>query len=162
MTEAPFTVTVPHDRAHAAVDSGVDHEVECEGVQCAPAPDAACTSAEVAAVSIADGAKGPALRWSASGFAAGTVSTSDPALCLYVNGAAAGGSLDPDKVRVKGKKGAGALDVATRGADLDIPALPLPNGAVLRLELHDGAGACVSSSFDQPSVNEPGAYQASD
>jgi len=160
VTEAPFTVTVPHDRAHAAVDSGVDHEVECEGAHCEPAPDPTCASADVGEVAIADGAKGPALRWRATGFAAGLVSAADPALCLYVNGAAAGSSLAPGKVRVKGKKGTGALDVATRGADLDIPALPLPNGAVLRLELHDGAGDCVRSSFAQPSVNEPGAYQA--
>ncbi len=161
VTEAPFTVRVPHDRAHGAVDSGADHEVECEGAHCAPAPDPTCTDADAGAVSIADGAKGPALRWTASGFAAGAVSASDPALCLYVDGAAAGGSLDPDKVRVRSKKGHGALDVATRGADLDIPALPLPNGAVLRLELHDGAGDCVESSFDEPSVNAAGAYQAS-
>ena len=155
VTEAPFIVTVPHDRAHAAIDSGVDHVVECEGGHCAPAPDAACTSAGAGEVAIADGAKGPALRWRATGFAAGGVSAADPALCLYVNGATAGGSLAPDKVRVKGKKGAGALDVATRGADLDIPALPLPNGAVLRLELHDGAGDCVSTSATSVSPATP-------
>lgn len=160
VTEAPFVVTVPHDGAHSAVDSGVDHEVECEGVSCAPAPDPACTEADASEVAIADGAKGPGLRWSASGFAAGAVSAADSALCLYVDGAAAGGSLDPDKVRVKAKKGQGALGVATRGSDLDVPALPLPDGALLRLELHDGAGDCVSASFDEPSVNEAGAYEA--
>jgi hypothetical protein len=161
-TEAPFTVSVPHDRAHGAVDSGVDHEVECEGAHCEPAPDPSCTNADAGAVSIAEGTKGPGLRWNASGFAAGAVSASNPALCLYVDDAAASGSLDPDKVRVRAKKGQGALYVATRGADLEIPALPLPNGAVLRLELHGGADECVASSFDQPSVNEPGAYQATD
>jgi len=161
-TEAPFVVSVPHDRAHAAVDSGADHEVECEGASCAPAPDPACTDAGAGAIAIADGAKGPALRWSASGFDAGAVGTDAVSLCLYVNGAPAGGSLDPDKVRVKAKKGAGSLAVATRGSDLDVPALPLPNGALLRVELHDGGGDCVSGGLDEPSVNEPGAYQASE
>ena len=163
VTEEPFVVSVPHDSAHAAVDSGDDHEVECEGVSvsCAPEPDLTCADADVGEVAIAVGAKGPALRWTASGFAAGAVSAESSALCLYVNGFPAGGSLDPDKVKVKAKKGHGALGVATRGADLDIPALPLPNGALLRLELHDGAGDCVSASFDEPSMNEAGGYEAS-
>jgi hypothetical protein len=161
--EEPFVVTVPHDRAHGAVDSGVDHEVECDAPSsCAPAPDPLCEEAGEGEIAISEGTKGAALRWFATGFDAGAVSTDDPSLCLYVNDAPAGGSLAPDKVRTKAKKGAGALAVATRGSDLDVPSLPLPNGAVLRAELHDGSGDCVSSSFDDPSVNEPGAYEAAD
>lgn len=48
----------------------------------------------------------------------------------------------------------------TKGADLQIPSLPLDSGVELRLELHDGAGDCVASSFSDPSVNDAYRYQA--
>jgi hypothetical protein len=142
--EETFTVSVPHDRAHDAVDSGVEHELACDGPHCPPEPDPGCDEADVAEASLAGGSKGPALRWRASGFAAGSVSE-DGALCVYTDGELAGGSRRPDKVKVKSKRGRGALDVATRGDDLDVPPLPLAPGTQLRLELHDGAGECVAS-----------------
>jgi hypothetical protein len=142
--EETFTVSVPHDRAHDAVDSGAEHEVACDGPHCPPEPDPGCDAADVAELALAGGPKGPALRWRASGFAAGSVSD-DGALCLYTDGALVGGSRRPDKVKVKSKRGRGALDVATRGDDLDVPPLPLAPDTQLRLELRDGAGECVSS-----------------
>ena len=146
--EGVFTVAVPHDGAHAATDSGdiAEYASECgEGLSsCAPAPDLACTPAGVGDVTLRANKKGPRLRWRSSGFAAGSVSAEGNALCAYLDGAAAGGSLAPDQVKVKGKKGQGDLAVATRGDDLELPPLPLASGALLRLELHDGAGDCVS------------------
>jgi hypothetical protein len=141
--EETSTVSVPHDRAHDAVDSGDEHEVECDAPSCPPDPDPSCTEASAGEASLANGPKGPALRWRASGFAAGSVS-GDGALCVYTDGELAGGSRRPDKVKTKGKRGRGTLDVATRGSDLHVPPLPLAPGTALRLELHDGAGDCVA------------------
>lgn len=141
--EETFTVSVPHDRAHDAVDSGDEHEVECEPPSCPPEPDPSCTEADASQASLANGSKGPALRWRARGFAADALS-GDGALCLYTDGDLAGGSRRPDKVKAKSKRGRGSLDVATRGSDLHVPPLPLAPGTELRLELHDGAGECVA------------------
>jgi hypothetical protein len=141
--EETFTVFVPHDRAHEAVDSGAEDEVECELPSCPPDPDPSCTEADASQASLANGSKGPALRWRASGFAASSLSDDGP-LCLYTDGELAGGSRHPDKVKAKSKRGRGTLDVATRGADLRVPPLPLAPGTELRLELHDGAGECVA------------------
>jgi hypothetical protein len=160
--EARFTVSVPHDRAHGAEDSGAVTGYECGDALpiCPPAPDPGCSDAAAGEVAIRDKSKGAWLRWRASGFAPGSVSDEGNLLCLYTDGAASGGSPSPDKVRVREKKGQGTLKVATKGSNLEIPALPLASGSVLRLELHDAAGGCVSSSFDAPSVNEASRYEA--
>jgi hypothetical protein len=141
--EEIFTVEVPHDRAHDAVDSGDEHEVECEVPSCPPEPDPSCAEADASVASLANGGKGPALRWRAKGFDAGSA-PSDGALCVYTDGELAGGSRRPDKVKTKSKRGDGTLDVATRGSDLHVPPLPLAPGTRLRLELNDGAGECVA------------------
>jgi hypothetical protein len=147
--EETFTVSVPHDRAHPAVDSGDEVEVECELPTCPPDPDPSCTEAGASQASLANGAKGPALRWRASGFAASGMS-GEGSLCLYTDGELAGGSRRPDKVKAKSKRGRGTLDVATRGSDLRVPPLPLAPGTALRLELHGGAGECVAG---EPAVD---------
>jgi hypothetical protein len=140
-----FTVAVPHDRAHDADDTGDVAEYECGGLSsCAHAPTLSCTEATVGEIALRATSKGPSLRWRSSGFPAGSVSAEDNALCAYLDDAPAGGSLDPDKVKVKNKQGEGSLYVKTRGDDLELPPLPLAPGALLRLELHDGAGDCVS------------------
>ncbi len=150
LAEETYTISVPHDRAHDANDSGdvSEYESACGGGDglsvCPAAPTPACTAASAGDAELGSGPKGASLRWRSSGFAAGSVAAGDNLVCVYVDGAAAGGALSPDKVKVRGKKGQGALDVAARGGDLGLPALPLASGAVLRLELHDGAGDCVS------------------
>jgi hypothetical protein len=93
--EAVATVTVPHDRAHAAVDSGADAEYtaeECGPIElCPPAPSDVCLAAPEAKVEIdATGKSAPALRWRARGFAAAEDEFSNPAvdyqLCVYTDG----------------------------------------------------------------------------
>jgi hypothetical protein len=142
-----FTIAVPHDAAHDATDSGpaAEYVSECgEGLtSCAPAP-ATCTEAGVGDVALRATSKGPSVRWRSSGFPAGSVTAEGNAVCAYLDAALAGGSLAPDKVKVKNKQAEGSLSVRTRGDDLVLPPLPLAPGALLRLELHDGAGDCVS------------------
>jgi hypothetical protein len=137
-------ISVPHDRAHDAVDSGLHHEVLCERPDCPPEPDPTCDDVEWSSVSMAKGKKGAALRWRAGGFPAGKNWGEDHAVCVYQDGEPAGGSSQPKKVKLKARKGRGALDVGTRGGDLKLPALPLASGSSLRLELHDGEGECVA------------------
>ena len=107
-------------------------------------PHFSCVEATAGEIKLRSTSKGPSLRWCSSGFPAGSVSAEGNAVCAYLDDAPAGGSLDPDKVKVRNKKGAGSLYVKTRGDDLELPPLPLEPGALLRLELHDGAGDCVS------------------
>jgi hypothetical protein len=142
--EETFTVSVPHDRAHDAEDSGDEHEIECESPSCPPEPDPSCSEADAAEASLAEGRKGAALRWRASGFDTAGLSDGDGALCVYTDGELAGGSRRPDKVKLKSKGGKSSLDVGTRGSDLRVPPLPLAPGTQLRLELHDGDGDCVA------------------
>jgi hypothetical protein len=146
--EAVFTVAVSHDAAHDANDGGTaaEYASECAGglSSCAPAPDLACTEAGFGDVDLRATSKGPSLRWRSSGFPAGSVTAEGNAVCAYLDAALAGGSLAPDKVKVKNKQGEGSLSVKTRGDDLVLPPLPPATGALLRLELHDGAGDCVS------------------
>jgi hypothetical protein len=92
--EAVFTVSVPHDRAHAPIDSGDAFEVlaaECGPVElCPEAPSESCDDGGAASVSLrGDGKHAPSLRWRAKGFAAGAAEFSDPEtdyqLCVYVD-----------------------------------------------------------------------------
>ena len=139
-----FTVAVPHDRAHGAGDDGDAETYECaDALSTCRSTPVVCTGAGSGDVDLRASRKGPSLRWRSSGFPAGGISAQHNLLCAYVDGVAVGGSLAPDKVRVKDKKGEGSLSVKTRGDDLELP-LPLASGATLRLELRDGAGNCVS------------------
>jgi hypothetical protein len=163
VADEPFTISVPHDRAHDPGDSGDVAEYECQGEarpSCAPAPDPACSGAGASEITIRDGSKGARLRWRARGFTAGSLSDEGNALCLYTDGAASGGSQSPDRVRVKSKRGQASLAVFTKGSDLEIPVLPLAASAALRLELHDATGGCVSSTFEDPSINQADRYEA--
>ncbi len=92
--EGVLTVSVPHDRAHDAVDSGDASEVVADACgpleMCPPAPDPACTEAPEAKVEIEVGGKdGGELRWRAQGFDAAEDAFSDPAadyqLCVYTD-----------------------------------------------------------------------------
>jgi hypothetical protein len=141
-TKAVYTVEVPHDVAHGAKDSGDVAEYDCK--HCARRPTFSCTEATAGEIKLRPTSKGPSLRWCSSGFPAGRVSAEANAVCAFLDDAPAGGSLDPDKVKVKNKRGVGSLYVKTRGDDLVLPPLPLEPGALLRLELHDGFDDCVS------------------
>ncbi len=162
-TVQTFRVDVPHDAAHAAVDSGDAYEVtECGGLVSCPDAPAACSEAGVSELAIRSGKKGARLRWRATDFMAGGLSDGGSALCLYVDDAPAGESLAPDKVKHKTKQGVASLGVRTRGDDLEIPALPIASGAELRVELHGASGVCVGSTFavDAASLNEADAFEA--
>ena len=150
--EAKFRVKVTHDQAHDPERSRIAARYTCEG--CASEPSA-CAEATSARVTLREYSNGPSLYWLAEGFPAGSVEGGNR-VCLYVDDELAGGSSDPDKVRVREDK----LRVYTKGADLEIPSLPLDSGAELRLELHDDQAGCVAASFEDPSVNEAGRYQA--
>jgi hypothetical protein len=189
--EALFTVSVPHDRAHAAVDSGDVVEVvgECLPVEmCPPTPSETCESAPEAGVRIEDrGKHGMSLRWRARGFAAAEGEFSDEStdyqLCVYTEegdtatleddpaaphgrgwkhgkkgasfkGHKAGHAARLDALKLGQKKGSGALSVSASGDDVDLPALPLPAGASLTLQLHDSEAGCVGSEFSDPEVND--------
>jgi hypothetical protein len=93
---ALLTVSVPHDRAHDAVDSGDVFEVTEDGVGCGPVelcpavPSEACDDAGEAKVSIKSrGKHGQTLRWRANGFAAVEGEFSDDQtdyqLCVYTD-----------------------------------------------------------------------------
>ena len=108
-----FTVAVPHDHAHAAVDSGDAFEVAgvCTPVEmCPPAPSESCEDAPSADVRIEDhGKHGLNLRWRAKGFAAAEGEFSDPdtdyQLCVYTDdGATATLEDDPAAPRGRGWK----------------------------------------------------------
>ncbi len=100
--------------------------------------------------------KGPTLNWQAKGFPAGAIDRSSNRVCLYVDDLLEGGTPNPKKVKFNKK---GALDVSTKDPDLELPALPLPADAELRLELHDDDG-CVASEFTDPKVNKSDRYVA--
>jgi len=87
-TEAVFTVSVPHDRAHSPTDSGDVFEVlgACVPLElCPAAPEETCDEAPVADVRITDrGKHGPSLRWRAKGFTAAAAGEgTDYQLCVY-------------------------------------------------------------------------------
>jgi hypothetical protein len=91
---ALVTVSVPHDQAHAAVDSGDVFEViadACVPVELCPAePSETCDDAGEASASIKTrGKHGATLRWRAKSFAATEGEFSDPAtdyqLCVYTD-----------------------------------------------------------------------------
>jgi len=115
-----LTISVPHDRAHPAVDSGDVYEVTadaCGPIElCPPAPAETCDDAGEASVSIKTrGKKGATLRWRAKGFAAAEGEFSDPAtdyqLCVYTDdGATAVLQDDPAAPHGRGwkQKGPGA------------------------------------------------------
>jgi hypothetical protein len=131
--EAVLTVSVPHDRASDAVDSGDAFEVvaaECGPMElCPPAPDPACVEAGSASVEIETGGKnGPSLRWEARDFPAAEGEFSNPAvdyqLCIYTEYAEeAVLESDPAAPRGQGwkhrKKGASYKGKKAPGAELD-------------------------------------------
>jgi hypothetical protein len=150
--EARFRVRVTHDQGHAPDKGPIEARYAC--TSCASEPSA-CVDAASGRVTLREYSKGPSLYWRAQGFPEGAVEDYANQLCLYVDDALAGGSSAPDKVRVKNE----TVKVYTKGSDLEIPALPLEEGAELRIELHDGQG-CVASSFSDPDVNDGDRYQA--
>lgn len=124
---ALVTISVPHDRAHAAVDSGPVYEVigePCLPVElCPELPSETCADAGQARASIkARGKRGPALSWRAKGFAAAEGDFSDPAtdyqLCVYTDdGVDAVLEDDPAAPHGRGwqQKGAGAAFKGKKG-----------------------------------------------
>jgi len=132
-TEQVLTVSVPHDRAHDAVDSGDIFEVtaeECGPMElCPPAPDPACVEAGSAQVEIETGGKdGATLRWQARNFAVAEGEFSDPAtdyqLCIYTDdGVAPVLADDPAAPHGSGwkhkKKGASFKGKKAPNAELD-------------------------------------------
>ena len=108
--EAVFTVSVPHDRAHSAVDSGDVFEVagECAPLElCPPEPSETCEDAPRADVQIKDrGKRGPNLRWRARGFAAAEGEFGDESadyqLCVYTEDAE-GAILEDDPAAPHGR-----------------------------------------------------------
>ncbi len=152
--EAEFEVEVPHDRKHGARDSGPETDYECtSGCASAPGP---CALSGAAQVELRETRKGPTLSWQAKGFPAGAIDGSSNRICLYVDDLLEGSSPDPDRAKFSKK---GALDVKSKDHDLELPALPLPWDAELRLELHDG-DSCVASEFSEPKVNKSDRYKA--
>jgi hypothetical protein len=151
--EAKFRVRVTHDQAHRPDKGRIEARYTCEA-SCASEPSE-CADATSGRVTLREYSKGPSLYWRAQGFPEGSVEGGSH-VCLFVDDVLAGGSSAPDKLRIKRDK----LKLYTKGADLEIPTLPLAAGAELRLELHDHAGGCVASSFNDPSVNELHRYQA--
>ncbi len=128
--------------------------------RCPDAPDPACSETGAAEVTIHDHGRGPALRWRARDVPELDPFDADGRLCLYSNDAYSGGSLAPNRARLRHARGAATLDVAARGTELEIATLPLAAGASLRLELHGETGGCVQSTFVDPSVNEMDRYKA--
>jgi hypothetical protein len=100
--EAVITASIPHDQAHAAVDSGDAFEVagECTPLElCPPEPSDSCDDAGEARVQLRAGGKhGPSLRWRARGFSAADGAFSDPGsdyqLCVYTDDGAQGALVD--------------------------------------------------------------------
>jgi hypothetical protein len=65
-------------------------------------------------------------------------------------------------VKLRSKKGKGALSVAADGDDLGLPTLPLAQGTALTLQLVDSEGECLESSVDSPDVNEDDHFEGED
>jgi hypothetical protein len=62
--------------------------------------------------------------------------------------------------RLGAKRGGGALQVGAAGDDLALPALPVPAGTALTLQLVDSEGECLGSAFDAPKTNDDDEYEA--
>ncbi|MCI0633904.1 MAG: PKD domain-containing protein, partial [Actinobacteria bacterium] len=122
--EAKFRVKVTHDQAHDPDKGRIEARYACES--CSDEPSA-CAEATSGRVTLRDYSKGPSLYWRADGFPEGSVEDRGNRVCLYVDDELAGGSSDPDRVRVKKHR----LGLYTKGADLQIPSLPLDSGAEL-------------------------------
>jgi hypothetical protein len=153
--EAVFEVDVPHDRAHSAQDSGPEADYECVAIApCADVPGE-CALSSKAQVTLRETRRGPTLSWQAKGLPTNGVDPDASRVCMYVDDELAGSASDPDRLRLR----RGALKLFTKGGDLEIPELPLPEDALLRLELHDG-DACVASEFSDPKVNRSNVYRA--
>jgi hypothetical protein len=69
----------------------------------------------------------------------------------------AGQTARLDALKLGAKKGSGALSVSAGGDDVSLPDLPLPAGASLTLQLHDGE-SCVGSEFADPDVNDDDSF----
>jgi hypothetical protein len=152
--EARYRVRVVHDQAHDASKDRIAARYACRRKACASAPSE-CAEAASARVRMRVHSRGHSLYYRAAGFPEYAVSEDADQACLYVDGVKEGGAVDLDRVSVKKDK----LKIYTRGDGLELPDLPLDEGAELRVEVHDGEG-CVASSFSDPQDNDERSYKA--
>lgn len=64
------------------------------------------------------------------------------------------------KVKLRSRGGDTDVKLKARGEGLDLPELPVDDGATVIVQLWNSEGTCFESVFDDPHVNKPGRYKA--
>jgi hypothetical protein len=65
-----------------------------------------------------------------------------------------------DKVRIRSNATESDVKLGSKGEDVELPELPVTDGATIVVQLHNSDGTCLETRFDDPHVNRPGRYKA--
>lgn len=64
------------------------------------------------------------------------------------------------KLKLRSRGAETQVRAAARGEGLELPELPLDEGALVRVQLWNSDGMCIEAAFADPHVNRPGRYKA--